>query len=154
MSDALAKLRELGLSIQKPTMEVGQLPNDITLLSSEQLGEKFTVLTAWADYASSQMAIAVIEERSAQKRLDFLENKLLLQKMGNAAKGERITLVKAQIAVNQDVQDLSMEYEEKYAYRKLVEMMLNNFERDIALVSRELTRRSNDLRSTRKEWAV
>lgn len=154
MSDAIAKLKELGLSIQKPTMEVGQLPSDITLLSSEQLGEKFTILTAWADYASSQMAVAVIEERAAQKRLDFLENKLLLQKMGSAAKGERITLVKAQIAVDQDVQDLSKEYEEKYAYRKLVEMMLNNFERDIALVSRELTRRSNDLRSTRKEWAV
>lgn len=154
MRDAIAKLKELGLSIQKPTMEVGQLPSDITLLSSEQLGEKFTILTAWADYASSQMAVAVIEERAAQKRLDFLENKLLLQKMGSAAKGERITLVKAQIAVDQDVQDLSKEYEEKYAYRKLVEMMLNNFERDIALVSRELTRRSNDLRSTRKEWAV
>lgn len=154
MTDAIAKLKELGLSIQKPTMEVGQLPSDITMLSSEQIGEKFTVLTAWADYASSQMAVAVIEERAAQKRLDFLQNKLLLQKMGTAIKGERITLVKAQIAVDQDVQDLSMDYEEKYAYRKLVEMMLNNFERDISLVSREVTRRSNDLRSTRKEWGV
>ena len=154
MTDAISKLKELGLSIQKPTMEVGQLPSDITMLSSEQIGEKFTVLTAWADYASSQMAVAVIEERAAQKRLDFLQNKLLLQKMGTAIKGERITLVKAQIAVDQDVQDLSLDYEEKYAYRKLVEMMLNNFERDISLVSREVTRRSNDLRSTRKEWGV
>jgi hypothetical protein len=148
MTDAIAKLKELGLSIQKPTMEVGQLPSDITMLSSEQIGEKFTVLTAWADYASTQMAIAVIEERSSQRRLDFL------QKMGTAIKGERITLVKAQIAVDQDIQDLTLEYEEKYAYRKLVEMMLNNFERDISLVSREVTRRSNDLRSTRKEWGV
>jgi|TARA_R110000803_G_scaffold31437_2_gene70118 hypothetical protein len=154
MTDAIAKLKELGLSIQKPTMEVGQLPSDITMLSSEQIGEKFTVLTAWADYASTQMAIAVIEERSSQRRLDFLQNKLLLQKMGTAIKGERITLVKAQIAVDQDIQDLTLEYEEKYAYRKLVEMMLNNFERDISLVSREVTRRSNDLRSTRKEWGV
>jgi hypothetical protein len=154
MTDAIAKLKELGLSIQKPTMDVGQLPSDITMLSSEQIGEKFTVLTAWADYASTQMAIAVIEERSSQRRLDFLQNKLLLQKMGTAIKGERITLVKAQIAVDQDIQDLTLEYEEKYAYRKLVEMMLNNFERDISLVSREVTRRSNDLRSTRKEWGV
>jgi hypothetical protein len=74
--------------------------------------------------------------------------------MGVAVKGERITLVKAQIAVDQDVLDLSQDYEDKYAYRKLVEMMLGNYERDIALVSRELTRRSNDLRSTRKEWSV
>lgn len=152
MSTALEKLHTLGLSIQKPTMEVGELPRDITDLNSEQLGEKFTVLTAWADYAASQLAIAQIEERAALKKLDYLQNKLLVQKMGAAAKGDRITLVKAQIAVDQDVLDLDLEYEEKYAYRKLVEMMLANYERDIALVSRELTRRSNDLRSTRKEW--
>ena len=154
MSYALSKLSELGLSIQKPTMEVGSLPSDITMLTSEQLGEKFTILTAWADYASSQLAVAQIEERTAQRKLDLLENKLLVQRMGSAIKGERITLVKAEIAIDQDVQDLALEYEEKYAYRKLVEMMLSNYERDIALVSRELTRRSNDLRSTRKEWSV
>jgi hypothetical protein len=154
MSYALSKLAELGLSIKKPTMDVGNLPADITLLSSEQLGEKFTVLTAWADYAASQLAVAQIEERTVQRKLDFLENKMLVQRMGTAVKGERITLVKAQIAVEPEIQDLSIEYEEKYAYRKLVEMMLSNYERDIALVSRELTRRSNDLRSTRKEWSL
>jgi hypothetical protein len=154
MSDAVTKLQELGLSIQKPTMMQAELPSDITMLTSEQLGEKFTVLTAWADYAASQLAVAQVEERASQRKLDFLENTLLVKKMGVAVKGERITLVKAQIAVDQDVLDLSQDYEDKYAYRKLVEMMLGNYERDIALVSRELTRRSNDLRSTRKEWSV
>jgi hypothetical protein len=32
--------------------------------------------------------------------------------------------------------------EEKHAYRKMVEMMLSNQERDITLVSREITRRT------------
>lgn len=154
MSDALAKLRELGLSIQRPTMDVGDLPSDITTLSSEQLGERFTVLTAWADYAASQLAIAQIEERAAQKKLDFMENKLLVTRMGSAVKGERVTLVKAQIAIDDQIVSLADDYEDKYAYRKLVEMMLGNYERDISLVSRELTRRSNDLRSTRKEWSL
>lgn len=154
MSDAVSKLQELGLSISRPTMDVGSLPSDITTLSSEQLGEKFTILTAWADYAATQLAVAQIEERAAQRKLDLLENTLLVRKMGTAVKGERITLVKAQIATDQDVLDLAQDYEDKYAYRKLVEMMLTNYERDIALVSRELTRRSNDLRSTRKEWSL
>lgn len=153
MSDAIEKLKDFGLNLKKPDGQI-ELPHDITTLSSEQLGEKFTTLTAWADYSASQLAIAIIEERAAQKRMDFLENKLLVSKMGTAVKGERITLVKAQIAIDQDVQDLSQDYEEKYAYRKLVEMVHNNYERDIALVSRELTRRSNDLRSTRKEWSL
>lgn len=154
MSDVVSTLKGLGLNIEKPTMEVGSLPSDITTLSSEALGEKFTVLTAWADYASSLLAVSQIEERIIQRKLDTLQNKLLVQKMGTAIKGERITLVKAQIAIDQDVLDLEVEYEEKYTYRKLLEMMLSNYERDIALVSRELTRRSNDLRSTRKEWSL
>ncbi len=68
--------------------------------------------------------------------------------MGASAKGERVTTVKAEIAVHQDVIDLDNDYEEKYAYRKLVEMLLNNHERDLQLVSREITRRN----STRKDY--
>lgn len=150
----LDKVADVGLKIQRPSFEVGELPSDITMLSSEQLGERFTALTAWADYAATQLAIAQIEERSTQRRLDSLESKMLITKMGAAVKGERITLVKAQIAADPTIEALTIELEEKYAYRKLIEVLLNNYERDIALVSRELTRRSNDLRSTRKEWGV
>jgi hypothetical protein len=138
----------------RPEFDYVDLPSDVTLLSSEQLGEKFTKLTAWADYASSELAHAIISERDAQRRLSIKENTLLVQKMGAQTKGERVTLIKAQISIDPDVLDLSQNYEEKYAYRKLVEMTLNNYERDLSLISREVTRRSNDLRSTRKEWAV
>jgi hypothetical protein len=154
MTDLVSKLKDLGLTVVKPDMEAVKLPADITLLSSEQVGETFTVLTAWANYAASTLTMAQLEERNAQRKLDLLENKLLVQKMGTAIKGERITLVKAQISIDQDIQDLSLEFEEKYAYRKLVEMMLATYERDLSLVSRELTRRSNDLRSTRTNWSV
>jgi hypothetical protein len=136
----------------RPEFDYAALPHDITELSSEQLGEKFTKLTAWADYAASELAHAVIAEREAQRKLSILENTLLVQKMGAQVKGERVTLIKAQISIDPEVLELSQTYEEKYAYRKLVEMTLNNYERDLALISREVTRRSNDLRSTRKEW--
>lgn len=138
----------------RPSFDFVELPSDVTILSSEQLGEKFTKLTAWADYAASEMAHAIIAERDAQRRLSIKENTLLVQKMGSQTKGERVTLIKAQIAIDSEVLELSQTYEERYAYRKLVEMTVNNYERDLALISREVTRRSNDLRSTRKEWAV
>lgn len=150
--DALRKFNDIGLSFSKPQLSQVELPSDITVLSSEQLAEKFTALTAWADYIASQLAVAQIEERNALRKMDLLENRLLVSKMGTAARGERITLVKAQIAVDQDVVDLAQEYEEKYAYRKLVEMLLNNHERDLALVSREITRRGSDQRAMRKDW--
>jgi hypothetical protein len=112
-------------------------------LSSEQLAEMFTILTGWADYMASQLVQAQLAERNAERDLDLMTNRLLVEKMGVAAKGDRITLVKAQIFVDERVMDLSDKYEKRYARRKILEMMLNNQERDITLVSREITRRSN-----------
>jgi hypothetical protein len=153
-TDVLSKFDELGLKFNKPNLEQVELPTDITILSSEQLAEKFTVLTAWADYIASQLAVAIIEERDALRRHDLAENRLLVQRMGNAARGERITLVKAQVSIDDKVVELANTYEEKYAYRKLVEMLLNNHERDLTLVSREITRRTNDQRAFRKDYGV
>jgi hypothetical protein len=74
--------------------------------------------------------------------------------MGAATRGERITIVKAQISVDPTIVSLSQDYENKYAYRKMVEMLLNNHERDLSLVSREITRRTHDQRAMRKDWGV
>lgn len=150
----LSKFDEMGLSFNKPSLQQVELPHDITMLNSEQLAEKFTALTAWADYIASEHAMAIIAERNALKERDFLENTLLISKMGAAARGERITLVKAQIAIDPTVRALDKDYEEKYAYRKLVEVALNNHERDLSLVSREITRRGNDSRALRKEYGI
>jgi hypothetical protein len=145
------KFEEWNLTFQEPEGGQVKLPADITDISSEQLGQLFTQLTAWTDYIASQLTMAQLEERAALKAKEFLENTLLVKRMGAQVKGERITAVKAEIAVDQDVVDLDNSYEEKYAYRKLVEMLLNNHERDLSLVSREITRRSNESWAIRKE---
>lgn len=136
-------ITQQGLELPKPKYDRVTLPPDITDLSSEQLAEMFTILTGWADYMASQLVQAQLSERAAERDLDLMTNRLLVEKMGSAAKGDRITLVKAQIFVDERVLDLSEKHEKRYAYRKILEMMLNNQERDITLVSREITRRSN-----------
>jgi hypothetical protein len=148
--NAVKKFEGWGLTFQRPEGEQVRLPQDITDVSSEEIGKLFTELTAWTDYIASQFAMAQLEERAALKEKDLLENMMLVKRMGASARGERVTTVKAEIAIHQDVQDLDKEYEEKYAYRKLVEMLLNNHERDLSLVSREITRRSNEIR--RKDY--
>jgi flagellin-specific chaperone FliS len=151
---ALDKFKDWGLTFRKPSEEQVELPPDITMLNSEQLGEIFTRLTAWTDYIASQLVHSQLEERAAQKVLEYNENLLLVKRLGAGIKGERVTSVKAEIAVDENIVRLSNQYEEKYAYRKLVEMLLNNHERDLSLVSREITRRSNDSRALRKEYGV
>ena len=143
---ATEKFKDWNLTFNKPSGEQVDLPNDITAVSSEDLGKLMTQLTSWTDYVNSQMATAVLEERAALKRKDYAENIMLIKRMGASAKGERITIIKAEIATHPDIVELDNDYEEKYAYRKLVEMLLTNHERDLQLVSREITRRQNDNR--------
>lgn len=149
---ALGRFEDIGIEFDKPELSQVSLPYDITLLSSEQLAERFTALTAWADYIASQLAGAQVKERTAINDLSFINNSLLVTRMGASARGERITLVKAQIAIDPEVLAASQAYEDVYAYRKMVEMYLNNHERDLNLVSREITRRGSDQRAMRKDW--
>lgn len=143
---ALEKFAGWGLHFEKPSDEQVKLPYDITDISSTELGELFTRLTSWTDYIASQLTMAQLEERAALKAKDYKEAMMLIKRMGASAKGERVTTVKAEISVDPVIVELDNDYEEKYAYRKLIEMLLNNHERDLALVSREITRRSNDFK--------
>jgi hypothetical protein len=134
-----------GLALQKPVYNQAILPPDITELSSEQLAEMFTVLTGWADYMSSQLVQAQLAERDALRRAEFAESKAIVRLTVGAPKGTTVTLIKAQIDTDPEIVDLRDKYEEKYAYRKIMEMLLTNQERDITLVSREITRRSQSM---------
>jgi hypothetical protein len=131
-----------GLDLPKPVYDQAVLPPDITELSSEQLAEMFTILTGWADYMASQLVQAQLAERDALRKAELAESKATVRLTTGAPRGTTVTLIKAQIDTDPVIMDLRDKYEEKYAYRKILEMMLNNQERDITLVSREITRRS------------
>jgi hypothetical protein len=134
-----------GLDLPKPVYDQAVLPPDITELNSEQLAEMFTILTGWADYMSSQLVQAQLAERDALRRAEFAESKATIRLTTGAPKGTTVTLIKAQIDTDPEIVNLRDKYEEKYAYRKIMEMLLTNQERDITLVSREITRRSQSM---------
>ena len=144
-------IMQKGLALPKPQYEQANLPPDITALSSEQLAEMFTILTGWADYLASQLVQAQLREREAQRALDMKENVMLITKMSAAA---TVSLAKAQIATDPEIIKLGDIHEERYAYRKILEMMVSNQERDITLVSREITRRTNESRMGRRDTFI
>jgi len=76
--------------------------------------------------------------------VEYAESMALITKTQEAPKGVTVTLIKAQIDTDPEINKLRDEYDEKYAYRKLLEMLLSNQERDITLVSREITRRTSE----------
>lgn len=141
----LTPVMQQSIELPRPAYDQAVLPPDITELSSEQLAEMFTILTGWADYMSSQLVQAQLAERDALRKSEFAESKALVRLTTGAPKGTTVSLIKAQIDIDPDIQDLRDKYEEKYAYRKILEMMLNNQERDITLVSREISRRAQTM---------
>lgn len=121
----------------KPRGTVPSLPEDITELGDEDLMVLFTDLTAWSDYASSQHAVSAIEEREQQRLVDIKKAKF----MSVAGSG---SVSEAKAKAESEAEEEGIEVVSRYAYRKVLESIASNFERDISLVSRELSRRLGD----------
>ena len=132
--------------LPEPRYENAKLPHDITDLSSDQLAEMFTILTAWADFFASKLVQAQIDEKDTESKLEYETAKLTVELLGKATKTDKVSLAKAQIAIDPKIVDLKEALSQRYASRKVWEMLLNNQERDIALVSREITRRTSEKR--------
>lgn len=122
--------------------EVPPLPADLTTLDDEGLMDLFARLTGWDDYVATQMAVAMVDERDTERRMEIAEARAVTSSWGGTS-GDRVAIAKAKIALDPEVQELKKEHQDRYAYRKLVETLFNNLERDAALVSRELTRRTS-----------
>lgn len=152
----VAALNELGFSLTpKPEYDIPSLPRDITELDDEGLMDLFVQFTQWNDHLAGAHAIAVVNEREAESELKNAEAIALLQNW-TGAKGDKVTLIKAQIQASESIQNLIYDYDTKYAFRKLIETRTQNIERDSNVVSRELTRRTSDggLRSRQRRYTT
>jgi hypothetical protein len=131
--------------------EFPTMPKELTDLDGEELSHLFSSLTAWSNYIATQLSAAQIDERNAEKLLENVSARLMVTRMGQKTNGDRVTAIKAEVSIDPKVLGCAEKVEETYAYRKMVEVMFYNLERDTALVSREITRRSSDFRSNRKD---
>lgn len=124
-------------------MKLPNVPADITEIDDESLMQLFGELTAYANFLSVQFACAVIDEKNADQALDLEESKNYISSY-EANKKETVTIMKARMASDPTIIHLREGMSAKYAYRKLIEVMVNNVDRSTQLVSRELTRRTSN----------
>lgn len=155
MSDASEKaaadLKGQGFRVAtRPLVDkIPKLPKDITSLHDENLMQLFSEFTSWVDYLSVQVSCAQVDERAAQKALDLAEaNAMISGWVGG--RDARVALAKAKLATDPKVISLSEALDDAHSYRKLIETMANNLERDAALLSRELTRRTSTPTPTKR----
>ena len=116
-------------------------PHELTDFHDEELMELMTEITRWVDYLGVELAIAEIHERGAQKVLDFAEASALIKNWGGG-RDDSVTVAKALRRMDPDVEECEDALHGWYARRKLLNAMYEAAERDAALCSRELTRRT------------
>lgn len=150
---AYNELLSQGLSLHpQPETEIPVLPPDLTAIDDEDLMILYSLLTAWSDFVSAQVSCAQVDERAAEKKLSHSENLLMI---ASGDRGDRVTFARAQVAADPKISALKEEIEHLHAYRKLVETLSTNIERDANLVSRELTRRTSARsRTSPSRWSA
>jgi hypothetical protein len=126
---------------QKPEIDIPSLPLDITEIDDEELMNLFVTFTSWSDYLGGQTAMAVIDEREADRLVAVAEAKSIVSSWTGKS-SDRVSIAKAQRMSDPTVVALQEQLDEHYAYRKLVEVLSTNVERDSSVISRELTRRT------------
>ncbi|WP_188187581.1 hypothetical protein [Nonomuraea sp. SYSU D8015] len=112
--------------------------------------ELFALLNAWVAYAGGQLSLAAIDEKDAEAELDVRRARVLIS--GKAAKS--VSAAKAAADEDPDVVEARQVVTNAYAVRKLTETVYEALERDVFLVSRELTRRTGraDREARNNRW--
>lgn len=149
-SNAIESLNAQGLPLALDAeLEKPSLPIDITTINDDDLMELYTKFVAYSDFINTQLSCAIVDEKDIERRIELEEARVFLELHGNS-KSSTVTLIKAQVDADPDIARLKGELMQKYAYRKLIETMANNYDRSSAVCSRELTRRTaNDNFKTR-----
>lgn len=128
-----------------PSFEAPNIPPDISDISDEELMELYSQFVTYLNYITIQLATAEIDERMCEKRLARLQ----ATKMGTVTE-KTVSAAKARVASDPEVVVVLEELDQLYAYRKLVEGVHQNLDRNVSLASRELTRRTSKIQSGKR----
>jgi hypothetical protein len=116
------------------------MPADITDLDDLGAMRLFQEYNAFLSFVTAQMACAQIDESNAKKRLDYAEASAMED---YTQPKMTVSAIKAKVMADPNVLKLAQAHAEASAYRKGMEMMHSNVERDCAFISRDLTRRTS-----------
>ena len=134
---------------RRPRTETPELRGDLTDLEDSALMDLLVLFTRWADFSGGQLAVADVDERFASAYVDQLKAIGLIESWGGEEEvGPRGGVRKRTVTEMRAAKQSEPMYREAiqaklnaYARRKMLTAVHEAFERDAAVVSRELTRR-------------
>lgn len=130
---------------------VPDLPEDVTELSEKDLMVLYTEMVAWSEYASTQLAIAQVDEKGMSRKVDSLS---LRVQMDAREGGMNVSDARLAAKGDPEVVAASDALFEVESYRRLLESVVESTDKSAALLSRELTRRTAGKEYRRRDGAV
>jgi hypothetical protein len=148
---AKAELEKEGLHLpDQPKFHVPEVPTRITEMDDPGLMNLFVRHTRWRGYLSGQLALAEVDERYAEDLLAKLEAESLIRNWGGTRE-DRVTLAKAHRVSDPAVTDATEKLHLAYARRKLIGALVDSSQKNVEVISRELTRRVGQEPTERRE---
>lgn len=147
--EAVERVEAQGFRLPEP-MNAGdqpKLPEDLSDLDDEMLMNEYALFTAWADYANAQVGLAIIAEREAERHLEYLTGLF----WSDQPRTKPVTTIKAEAAQEPGIVDATEALDRATAYRRVVSSLAAFYERDAAVLSRELSRRIQPDRMSKRE---
>jgi hypothetical protein len=147
-------IKNLGFPLPKKLPPDGVTwPQNIADLSSDELAEHLSWWSGWSSYTRWHLAKAETNYSVAEKKLTIETAKRLYTR-----KSEFKTVAEAKNAVLQEeeVQKLEVDALQKDALRSMLKALLDGYESKYSTISREITRRNNDVdqNKPRNGWKV
>lgn len=120
------------------------LPDDLTLLDPVSIGKLFTFFTSWANYLQGMTTEAEVARDVIKAKMQTIEKALLVTFQ---AQDETLSDRRAAAKVRLDMRYVNSEaaYMEAYALTKTLGTRYEQFKRSEKVISRELTRRQQEL---------
>lgn len=136
-----------GFILPEPIEGSSALPEDVTVISGRELMRLMTTFTGLLAYASSEEAIASAKAKAMAARYKQARAQRYIERKDDAdAAGMKLT--EKRLEYELDAEEALNDYrkEELVAenYARLVRAILSGYEAKYGLLSRELTRRSQD----------
>ena len=126
---------------RRPGYDTPRLPRDITEVDDPALMALLVSFTRYEDHVAGKLALAEINDRAVVNQLELAKAHLLAASWTGKTT-ERVNVSKAKAVTDDEVQRLTEELDGCRAHRKLLSILVTSFNRDAAVVSRELTRRT------------
>lgn len=143
--DAIHYAAQLGLPVpERPVMPGGQsveLPPEIDQCTSTELGRLYGQISAFASYAAVHVGLADVDRSEARYRADILTAECTLGAVGSN-RDER----KSYVTLDPQVVQAESAFRVADARYVLLSRLLQGYERSIATISREFSRRELDLK--------